>query len=54
LSSPVFIVSFEEPLISPVMQQEALTRLLVERGVFTKEGLLEMVRVVNQETKRNR
>jgi len=31
---------------------EALTRLLVEKGIFTKEELLEMVRVVNQEMKR--
>jgi len=31
---------------------EALIRLLVEKGIFTKEELLEMVRVVNQEMKR--
>ena len=51
---PKQIVSFEELLMSQVVQQEALTRLLVEKGVFTKEEFLEMVRVVNQEMKRNR
>jgi uncharacterized protein YqgQ len=49
---PKQVVSFEELLMSQVVQQEALTRLLVERGIFTKEEFLEMVRVVNQEMKR--
>ena len=31
------MVSFEEPLMSQVVQQEALTRLLVGKGIFTKE-----------------
>ena len=51
---PKQIVSFEELLMSQVVQQEALTRLLIEKGIFTKEELLEMVRVVNQEMKRER
>jgi hypothetical protein len=38
--------------MSQVVQQEALTRLLMEKGVFTKEEFLEMVRVVNLEMKR--
>jgi hypothetical protein len=46
------IVSFEELLVSQVVQQEALTRLLVEKGVFSKEEFLEMVRVVDQGMKR--
>ena len=46
------IVSFEELLISQVVQQEALTRLLVEKGLFIKGELLEMVRVVDREMKR--
>jgi len=33
--------------VTMVIQQEALTRLLVEEGIFTKEEFLEMVRVVN-------
>jgi hypothetical protein len=51
---PKQVVSFEELLMSQVVQQEALTRLLVEKGVFTKEEFLEMVRVVDQEMKRKR
>jgi uncharacterized protein YqgQ len=47
-------VSFEDLLMSQVVQQEALTRLLVEKGIFTKEEFLEMVKVVDRETKRNK
>ena len=43
------IVSFEELLLSQVAQQEALTRLLVEKGIFSKDELLEMVKTVNRE-----
>lgn len=49
---PKQVVSFEELLMSQVVQQEALTRLLVEKGIFTKEEFLEMVSVVNREMKR--
>jgi uncharacterized protein YqgQ len=49
---PKQVVSFEELLMSQVVQQEALTRLLIERGIFTKEEFLEMVRVVNREMKK--
>ncbi len=41
---PKQVVSFEELLLSQVIQQEALTRLLVEKGTFTKGEVLEMVR----------
>ena len=51
---PKELVSFEELLMSQVVQQEALTRLLVERGIFTKEEFLEMVKVVDQEIKKKR
>jgi hypothetical protein len=34
--------------------QEALTRLLIGKGVYTKEDFSEMVGVVDQEMKRNR
>jgi uncharacterized protein YqgQ len=40
--------------MSQVIQQEALTRLLVERGIFTKEEFLEMVRVVDKDTRTER
>jgi len=33
--------------MSQVVQQEALIRLLMEKGIFTKEEFLEMVRVVD-------
>ena len=46
---PKQIVSSEELLLSQVVQQEALTRLLAEKGIFTKEEFLEMVRVVDKE-----
>jgi hypothetical protein len=46
------IVSFKELLMSQVVLQEALMRLLVEKEIFTKEKVLEMVRVVNREMKR--
>jgi hypothetical protein len=41
---PKQIVSFEELLMSQVVQQEALTRLFVEKGIFTREEFLEMVK----------
>jgi hypothetical protein len=51
---PKQIVSSKDLLMSQVVQEEALTRLLVKKGVFTKEELLEMVRVVDKEMKRNK
>jgi hypothetical protein len=39
------LISFEELLVSQVVQQEALTSLLVEKEIFTKEEFLEMVKV---------
>ena len=51
---PKQIVSFEELLMSQVIQHEALTRLLVEKGVFTEDELIEMVKVVDRERKKGR
>jgi len=48
------LVSFEELLMSQVIQQEALTRLLIMKGIFTKEEFLGMVEVVDREMKRDR
>jgi uncharacterized protein YqgQ len=45
-------LNFEELLMSQVVQQEALTRLLVEKGIFTKEEFLEMVKVVDRERRK--
>jgi len=38
--------------MSQVVAQEALTRLLVEKGIFTKEELLKTVKVVSDGMKR--
>ncbi len=46
------VVTFEELLISQMIQQEALTSLLIERGIFKKEDLLEKIREVDHERKR--
>ena len=51
---PRQVVSFEELLMSQVVSQEAVIRLLVEKGIFTKEEFLGMVKVVDQEMKRKR
>jgi hypothetical protein len=48
---PKQVVSFEELLMSQVVKQEALTRLLVEKGIFTKEEFLDTVKQVNKEMK---
>jgi hypothetical protein len=42
------VVGFEELLMSQVVQQEALTRLLVEKGIFSKEELLDSIKAVSQ------
>ena len=48
------IISFEELLMSQVVQQEALTRLLLEKGVISMEEFLEVVRIVNLGMKREK
>jgi hypothetical protein len=37
--------------MSQVVQQEALTRLLIEKGVFTKEEFGDMAKGVDREMK---
>jgi hypothetical protein len=51
---PKQIDSFEKPLMSQVVSQEAIIRLLAEKGIFTQEEFLEMVRVVNKEMKKEK
>ena len=46
---PKQIVSFEELLMSQVVSQDALIRLLIEKGIFTKKEFLEKVREVDHE-----
>jgi len=48
---PKQVVDLEELLMSLVVQQEALIRLLVEKGIFSKEEFLKMVTVINKEVK---
>lgn len=51
---PKQIVSFEELLKSQVTQQEALARLLVKKGIFTKEIFWKILKVVDWGRKRER
>ena len=46
---PKKIVSSNELLMSQVVSQEAIMRLLVEKGIFSNEEFLKMVNVVNLE-----
>jgi hypothetical protein len=46
------IVSFEELLMSEVVQQDTLRRVLVQKGIFTNEEFLVMVREVKSEIER--
>ncbi|MGA2516896.1 MAG: hypothetical protein ABSG44_10115 [Thermodesulfobacteriota bacterium] len=46
---PKQVVSSEQLIRSQLVSQDAVIRLLVEKGIFTKEEFLEMVKVVNLE-----
>lgn len=46
------IKDFTRLLMSQVLQQEALTKLLVEKGIFTKEESLEIAKIVSSEINR--
>jgi len=48
LLDPKQIVLNDELLMSQVVSQEAVIRLLVEKGIFTKEEFLEVARVVKR------
>jgi len=43
---PKQVVSFEELMMSQVVQREALSRLVMGKGIFTKEEFLELVRAM--------
>ena len=45
-------VSIEDLVYSQMIQLEAMTRLLVKRGIITKEELLDEVKAVNAEQHR--
>ena len=44
---PKKIVSSEELVRSQIVSNEGIIRLLLKKGIFTQEGFLEMVNVVN-------
>lgn len=46
---PKQVVSSEQLLMSQVVSQDAVIRLLVEKGIFIKDDFLKMVEVVNFE-----
>ena len=50
-SEPKQVVELEGLLMSQGVQQEALIRLLVKKGIFSREEFSEMVKVVNKEAK---
>jgi hypothetical protein len=45
------LVSFEELLISNSIQIDAVTQLLIEKGIFTKEEFFVMLKTVQVEYK---
>ena len=49
---PKQILSSDELLMSQVVSQEAIIRLLVEKGIFTKEEFWKLVEVVNLEMRK--
>jgi uncharacterized protein YqgQ len=49
---PKQVVSFEELLMSQVVQQEALTRLFVEKRIFGKEEYLKIMNMIDREMKK--
>ena len=50
-SEPKQVVELEGLLMSQGVQQEAPIRLLVKKGIFSREEFSEMVKVVNKEAK---
>ena len=45
------MVSFKELLISNSIQIDAVTKLLIDKGIFTKEEFFEMLKRVQMELK---
>ena len=49
MGEPRETISLEELLFSEIIQSEALTRLLVKKGIITQDELLAEVRDVQKE-----
>jgi len=52
--APKQFVPFEELVMSLIVSQDALIKLLIEKGIFTQEEFLGMVREVDHERKTRR
>jgi len=50
--NPKQLVSFEEVLTSQMMSQDALIRLLIEKGIFSEDEFLKIVKAVDRELKK--
>ena len=51
---PDEMVSFKELLISNSIQIDAVTQLLIKKGIFTKEEFFEMLKRVQMEYKKDK
>ena len=51
---PDEMVSFKELLISNSIQIDAVTQLLIEKGIFTKEEFFGMLKRVQMEYKKDK
>ena len=47
------LVTFEELLISNSIQIDAVTQLLIEKGIFSKEEFFDMLKQVKMEYQKN-
>jgi hypothetical protein len=54
MGQSMFVPSYKKSLMSQEVQQEALARLLIGKGIFSQDEFLEMVRVVDGGMKRKR
>ena len=49
--NPDELVSFKELLVANSIQADAITQLLIEKGVFTKEEFFDMLKQVQMDYK---
>ncbi len=54
VTAAIFDKVNRQPSSVPPMPQQIPTRLLIMKGLFTKEEFLDMVKVVDHEIKRNK
>jgi len=51
---PRQLVSIDEPFVSQRVAQQTFSRVLAEKGIFTNDEFLGMVRVVDRERRRRK